>query len=165
MPRWPLQAEIGLIRQALRILEPRERRQLLFLLPATLVVAILELAALAPLAPFIALLADPGRFEKSRLLRWVYETFGFTSTESLFLFMGLSILGVLVLSNAAGAATIWIMLRFAWMRDASLSTRLLRSYLRRPYPFFLERNTADLLGKSLMDVHYVAIDVMWNLMA
>jgi ABC-type multidrug transport system fused ATPase/permease subunit len=165
MARWPLQTEIGLIRQALQILEPRQRRQLLLLLPANLTVAVLELAALAPLAPFIALLAEPSRFEKHRMLRWAYKTFGFSSTESLFLFMGLSILALLVVSNVVGATTTWVMLRFAWMRDASLSTRLLRSYLYRPYPFFLERNTADLIKKSLMDVHYVAIEVMWHLMA
>ena len=79
--------------------------------------------------------------------------------------MGLSILALLVISNAAGALNAWAMLRFAWMRDASLSMRLLRSYLYRPYPFFLERNVTDLMRKSLLDVHYVSVDVMWHLMS
>ncbi len=165
MARWPLQNEITMIRQAVRIIQPHERRQLLLLVPAALGVAVLELAALASISPFIALVADPQRFRGHRAFRWAQEALGFTSTESTFLFMGLSILVLLVVSNAAGAVNTWVMLRFAWMRDASLSLRLLRSYLYRPYPFFFERNVTDLLRKSLLDVHYIAADVMWHLMS
>src|SRR5262249_53856345 len=74
------------------------------------------------------------------------------------------ILVLLVLSSAASAATTWATVRFSWMRNATLSTRLLRNYLYRPYPFFLERNTADLMRKSLSDVQSVAVDVISHAM-
>jgi ABC-type multidrug transport system fused ATPase/permease subunit len=164
MARVPLRTEIQIAKQALRILEPRERRLLLMLVPPTLLVAFLEVLGVASLAPFIALLSEPERFMKHRLLRWAYTTFSFSSTDDLFFFVGLGILFLLVLSNFTAGATMWAMLRFVWMRNANLSTRLLRSYLYRPYAFFLERNVADLLRKSLSDVQSISLDVMYHMM-
>lgn len=163
--RWPLRAEIQIVRGALNLLEPRERRRVLLLIPPTLLVGLLELAGVASLAPFIALLAEPERFMKHRVLRWVYTTFSFHSTDSLFFCIGLGILFLLVFSNVTAAATTWAMLRFSWARNATMSTRLLRGYLHRPYAFFLERNAVDLMRKSLADVQSVAIDVMLQMMS
>jgi hypothetical protein len=121
---------------------------LVLLIPPTLLVALLEVLGVASLPPFIALLADPDRFMKHRLLRWMQGTFAFSSRENLFFAVGLGILILLVASNFAAAAATWGMLRFAWMRNASLSSRLLRGYLARPYSFFLERNVIELLRRS-----------------
>jgi ABC-type multidrug transport system fused ATPase/permease subunit len=163
--RWPLQTEIRLARTAFGLLEPGERRRVFLLVPPTLLVALLEVAGVASLAPFIALLAEPERFMKHRVLRWVYTTLGFRSFDSLFFAVGVGILILLIISNVTAATTTWAMFRFSWLRSASMSTRLLRGYLHRPYPFFLERNAADLLRKSLTDVQSVALDVMLQLMA
>jgi ATP-binding cassette, subfamily B, bacterial PglK len=165
MARWPLKTEFQIARGALRLLEPRERRRLLLLVPPTLLVALLDVAGIASLAPFIALLAEPERFMKHRILRWVYAVLSFKSIDSLFFAVGLGVLLLLVLSNVTAAVTTWAMYRFSWMRSATMSTRLLRGYLFRPYTFFLERNAADLLRKSLSDVQSVAMDVMLHLMS
>jgi ABC-type multidrug transport system fused ATPase/permease subunit len=164
MARLPLAAEVRIVREALSLLQARERRQLTLLIPPVLVVAVLEVAGVASLAPFIALLSDPTSVQRHRALRWVYTTFGFTSTENLFFAVGLGIFVLLVLSNGSAAATMWALLRFSYLRNASLSTRMLRGYLQRPYPFFLERNTTDLVKKSLIEVHQVAIDVIGQAM-
>jgi ABC-type multidrug transport system fused ATPase/permease subunit len=162
--RWPLRTEFEIARQAVRILEHRERRILFLLIPPTLLVALLEVLGVASLAPFIALLSEPERFMKHRVLRWTWTTFGFTSLNDLFFCIGLGILVLLLVSNATAATTMWAMLRFAWMRNASLSTRLLRGYLYRPYAFFLERTVADLM-KSVADVQFICLDVLWHMMA
>src|SRR5262245_55590436 len=109
MASWPFSTEVGIARQALMILERRERRLLLLLVPPTMLVALLEVLGVASLAPFIALLSEPERFMKHRLLRWAYATFDFTSTDDLFFFVGLGILALLVISNGTAAATTYAM--------------------------------------------------------
>jgi ABC-type multidrug transport system fused ATPase/permease subunit len=42
------------------------------------------------------------------------------------------------------------MIRFSTMRGYSVSTRLLSAYLSQPYPWFLERNSAE-LGKNVLN--------------
>lgn len=162
MTWWPLRAELQVIRQALELLSRRERRQLALLLPPMLLVALFEMAGVASLAPFIALLSEPERYQKHRILRFLYTTFAFSSLESLFFAAGAGILLLLTVGNSLSALTTWALLRFSWARNASLSTRLLSNYLHQPYPFFLERNTADLMRKSLSDAQSVAMNVIWQ---
>jgi ABC-type multidrug transport system fused ATPase/permease subunit len=164
MRRWPFSAELRIIRQALELMLPEERRQILLLVPPIVLVALLEVAGVASLAPFIALLAQPSMISKHRSLLWVYTTFSFTSPENLFFFVGVAILLLLLVSNTAAAGTNWAMLRFAWMENASMSTRMLRGYLLRDYPFFLERNSTDLLRKALHEVREAVIDVIGQTM-
>jgi ABC-type multidrug transport system fused ATPase/permease subunit len=164
MRRWPLRAEIGILRQALELMLPEERRRILLLVPPIVIVALLEVAGVASLAPFIALLAHPGMIHKHRSLQWAYSTFAFKSPENLFFFVGVVILALLFFSNAAAATTNWAMQRFAWLENASLSTRMLRGYLLRPYPFFLERNSNDLMRTALQEVREAVIDVIGQMM-
>jgi ABC-type multidrug transport system fused ATPase/permease subunit len=162
--RWPLRAELRIIRQALELMLPSERRRMLLLLPPVVLVALLEVAGVASLAPFIALLAQPDTIGKHRSLHWLYTTFAFESPEGLFFFVGVAILLLLLVSNVASVLTNWAMFRFAWTEYASLSTRMLRGYLLRDYSFFLERNTTDLFRKALAETREAVVDVLGNAM-
>ena len=74
---------------------------------------------------------------------------GFTSDQSFLTFTGFAVFATVVLSLAVKTLTFYAMVRFSFMRAASLSTRLLGGYLHQPYTWFLNRNSAD-LGKSLL---------------
>lgn len=165
MARWPLSGEYRAVRQTIELLTPRERRQLTLLLPPVLLVAVFEMAGVASLAPFLALLTEPDRWQRHRVLRFVYYTFQFGSVHSLFFATGVAILLLLTLGNTLSAVTTWALLRFSWARNASLSTRLLANYLNQPYPYFLEHNTAELMRKALMDAHAVAVHVIWQMVS
>jgi ATP-binding cassette subfamily C protein len=49
----------------------------------------------------------------------------------------LGALTALVVSNAFIVFTTWALYRYVWGRNHHLSRRLLRSYLHRPYEYFL----------------------------
>lgn len=155
--------ERRVFQETLALLTPGERRRLALLIPPIVLVGLFEVAGVASLAPFLALLAQPERFMKHRILRWTYTTLEFTSLNGLFFFVGVCVLVLLTVGNALSALTTWGLLRFAWGRTTSLSGRLLRNYLYRPYPFFLERSTADLVNKALQGAHDVAVHVIWQM--
>jgi ATP-binding cassette subfamily C protein len=56
----------------------------------------------------------------------------------------------LTVSNTFIVFTTWMLYRYVWGRNHSLSRRLLHSYLYRPYEFFLTRNSAE-LGKNILE--------------
>src|SRR5689334_6040722 len=114
------------------LLTPGERRKVALLVPAILLVGLFEVAGVASLAPFLALLAQPERFTKHRVLRWAFETFHFESLNGLFFFTGACVLVLLTVGNTVTALTTWGLLRFSWGRTTSLSGRILRNYLYRP---------------------------------
>ena len=132
------------------LLTPRERRNLYLLFCAVLVMAGLEVVSVGSIVPFLQVAADPASVHENAYLSWAYETVGFADTNAFLIALGLGALAALVLSNAFIVFTTWALYRYVWGRNHSLSRRLLRSYLYRPYEYFLTRNSAE-LGKNILE--------------
>ena len=132
------------------LLTPRERRNLYLLFCAVLVMAGLEVVSVGSIMPFLQVAADPASVHENAYLSWAYETVGFADTNTFLIALGLGALAALVASNAFIVFTTWALFRYVWGRNHSLSRRLLRSYLYRPYEYFLTRNSAE-LGKNILE--------------
>ncbi len=141
---------MDVLRKLYSLLTRRERRNLFFVFGAVLVMGGLQVLSVASIMPFLSVAANPSSIQNNDYLRWAYDTFGFTDTSSFLIALGLVALAVLVLSNGFIVFTRWLMERYAWGRNHSISRRLLRSYLYRPYEYFLTRNSAE-LGKNILE--------------
>jgi ABC-type multidrug transport system fused ATPase/permease subunit len=151
---------MGTLRKILEILTPGERHLLWVVFAGVLGAALLETAGVASIVPFLAVIANPNAVQDNDVLHWLFTKLGFISVNWFLLFLGFLSLGALVLSNAMRALVAWGILRFSWMRNHSLSLRLLDSYLYRPYPFFLNENTATLGRNILMETQGVVGGVL-----
>ena len=138
------------LRTFFSLLTSRERRNLYLLFCAVIVMAGLEVVSVGSIMPFLQVVADPASVEENVYLNWGYDSFGFSNTENYLVALGLGALGALVVSNAFIVLTTWALYRYVWGRNHSLSRRLLRSYLYRPYEYFLTRNSAE-LGKNILE--------------
>ncbi len=134
------------------MMSPGERRRLLLLLPAVTLMALLQVAGIASVMPFLALVANPDTIHANAILARVYDTLGFASSNAFLVFAGVAALVALVGSNAFTAFTEWLLLRFSWQLNHTLSVRMLREYLGKPYVFFLEQNTSGLAKNLLAEV-------------
>ncbi|MCS4040373.1 ABC transporter ATP-binding protein [Salinibacter ruber] len=117
---------------------------------AVLLMASLQVASVASIMPFLSVASDPSIIQENEYLRWAYATFGFDDDRSFLIALGLGALLALVVSNVFIILTRWAMERYSWGRNHSLSRRLLRSYLYRPYEYFLTRNSSE-LGKNILE--------------
>lgn len=125
-----------------------------------LVMAFLDTIGVASIMPFMSVLGNPEVVETNPWLNLVYTRLGFTSPRDFLFFLGLIVFVILVLSIAFKALTQYVLLRFTHMRNYSLSCRLFKGYLGRPYTWFLNRHSAD-LGKSILsEVQQVINGVM-----
>ncbi len=148
------------LRQVLAILTFEERRQLGMLTPLVVMTALLETAGVASIVPFLALLSDPLVVTTNPAARFIYKSLGFGSTQQFFFAVGVGVLLLLTVGNTVSAVTNWLLLRFSWMRGHTLSSRLLRGYLRQPYEYFLSHNSADLGKNILAEVQSVVTGVI-----
>ena len=139
-----------IIRTFFDLLTPREKRNLGLLFVAVVIMAGLEVVSVASIMPFLSVAADPSIIQKNVYLSWTYETFEFTDTNSFLIGLGLSALAAMILSNIFIVLTTWALFRYVWARNHSFSRRLLRSYLNRPYEYFLTRNSSE-LGKNILE--------------
>lgn len=141
---------MDVLRKLFALLTRRERRNLYILFVAVLVMASLQVASVASIMPFLSVASDPEVIQENQYLHWAYSTFGFEQRSSFLIALGIGAFTVLVISNGLIVLTRWAMERYAWGRNHSLSRRLLRSYLYRPYEYFLTRNSAE-LGKNILE--------------
>ena len=143
------------IRRILDLLTPRERRQAYMIVPVVIAMALAQVAGIASLSPFLSLMANPDVARTNSILSWFYESFGFDDDRSFLIATGVVVLVALIVSNAILSGGTWILAYFGSMRNHSISRRLLISYLKQPYTFFLERNSAGLANNILQEVQQV----------
>jgi len=104
----------------------------------------LEVVGIASILPFMQLLAEPDAIEKSSLLTQIYEYFSFDSHRSMLMAAGIGVIILLTISNLFSAFAVWLQFKYSWQVAHNLGTRLLRTYLHKPYSYFLNKNSSEL---------------------
>lgn len=138
------------ISRVLALLTAREKRRMMLLFLGVVAMAVFQVIGIASVMPFLSVVADPNTVENNPLINWVYTTLGFSSVNRFLLFLGFLVLVVLILSNVTSGFVVWAVQRFSWMRNHTISRRLLAAYLNKPYEFLLDQNTAT-LGRNILN--------------
>jgi ABC-type multidrug transport system fused ATPase/permease subunit len=136
----------------LSLLSPTERRRGALVLALMLALAFLETAGVASVMPFHAVLGNPKMVANHRVLSALYERGGFKSMDAFLFALGVTAFVMVIISAAVRVLTTYASNRYIQMRRYTISARLLGLYLRQPYEFFLNRNSADLSKTILSEV-------------
>jgi ABC-type multidrug transport system fused ATPase/permease subunit len=150
---------LTIYRRLLELLTPRERRRFWLLCVMIFAMGLLELAGVASIVPFLAVLSDPEIIRTNAVLAGVVGVLGLTTTESVSILLGVFTFAFILLGAGLKSATLYALFRFSHMREYALSSRLLAIYLRQPYAWFLGRHSAALGTRVLSEVGEVATNV------
>lgn len=146
------------------ILDERERKQALYVLILTIIVAFIEVLGVASIMPFMAVITNPDIIKTNFFLAFLYNSLSFSSTEDYIFFIGVCVLVFLVGSTLLKAFVVWAQVHFASMRNYSISTRIVSGYLQQPYSWFLVRNSSNLASSILEEVSRVVHGSLYPLM-
>lgn len=138
--------------QLYSLLSPKERLQALYCFAAMVLMGLIDVIGVASIMPFIAVIADPDAVTHHAKLAWLYQYFHFTSNYRFLIFLGVLVLCVLLIGNGISMFTSWLIFKFTYAREYSLSKRLFQQYLYQPYLFFLNRNVSELSKNILTEV-------------
>lgn len=133
------------------LLDPRDRRKVFLLALLMIINAFLQTAGIASIMPFLAVLSNPATIDQNRWLSAAYDYLGYDSSASFLYFLGIAAFIVFLTATATQAFTQWVITRFSHLQQYELSRRLMADYLRRPYTFFLDRNSGDLAKTVLQE--------------
>jgi ABC-type multidrug transport system fused ATPase/permease subunit len=136
----------------LSLLDKSERGKLIFIVFAMLVMGVIELVGVGSLGPFISIVSNPDIIHTNVYLNKAYAYFKFSSDNSFIVFAGIAVIAVLFFSNFFLACVNFIINYYAGKRRHSMAMRLFEKYLRQPYIFFLNTNTAELSRSILGDI-------------
>ncbi len=126
------------------MLTPRERKSGLFVLGLITLKGIGDTIGVATIMPFLSLLGSPELVETNPVANYLYTLFDFQSVDSFITMVGVSFVCLLITVSILRSVTTYALNRWIFMREYSLSRRLLSVYLRQPYEFFLNRHTGQL---------------------
>jgi ABC-type multidrug transport system fused ATPase/permease subunit len=127
------------------LLTPGERRSALVLLGLMIVGMALETLCTFLVIPAIALMLQQDLATSYPQLRPVLAALGNPSQAGLIVRVMLGLVAIYLLKNLFLAFLAWRQTRFAFGVQAQLSQRLFTAYLRQPYTFHLQRNSAQLI--------------------
>lgn len=131
------------------LFDARQRRALWIVVALSLLVGLVDLAGVASLLPFLAVLASPDLIEAQPRLALIQESLGFDTRQGFMLFLGACVFLLITSSVAMRAVTFYAITRFSRGVTFTLSNALLRRCLDRPYEWFLGRHSAD-LGRTIL---------------
>jgi ATP-binding cassette, subfamily B, bacterial PglK len=142
------------------LLSTSERRRFLLLLAMIMVMGLAEMVSVASVLPFFAVLANPDVIETNEYLNATYTWLGFTDPHAFLIFLGVAVFCVVVFGLLFSTLTQYMIYRFTAMRGYSISSRILSSYMKRPYVWFLGQNSGDLGASVLNEVNQVVSSAM-----
>ncbi|MFN4192473.1 MAG: ABC transporter ATP-binding protein [Tabrizicola sp.] len=143
---------IGTYRKLFSLFDRIERRRFWILTGVMLMVAAAEIAGISAVLMLLNVLAAPETIQSSRTLSWLMHLSGLESAFSFQIALAVLVLCVVMAGLAVKALGTYATIRFSTMRGYAISSRLLAAYLSQPYPWFLERNSAELEKNVLNEV-------------
>jgi len=134
------------------LLSNQDRFRAILLLGMSLIMALIEMAGVASILPFIALLTNPQIIETNIILSNVYQTaknFGIESQQQFLIATGFFVFLLIITSMFFKALTTYTQIHFIQNCQYNISIRLIKGYLYQPYSWFLNHN-GSILGKSIL---------------
>lgn len=134
------------------LLTPAERRAAVFMLLMMIVGMLLETLGIGLVIPAVSLMIQGDGLMKSRFIAPLLGPLHGLPQASLIIFSMIGLVVVYLVKNVYLAFLVWKQTSFALDVQASLSKRLFTIYLRQPYTFHLQRNSAQLVRNITSEV-------------
>ena len=154
-----------LLRKLSYLLNKREKRNAVILFALTWIGALLDVVGVGAIPAFVGVISMPERVLKYPVVRKVYDALGISSTKEMVMWAALGLIAIFVVKNLYLTFLTYVSARYNSGRRVSISNRLFRAYLRSPYTFHLQRNTAELLRNTNSEAGTVISGVLSPLMS
>ncbi len=106
---------------------------------------VLELVGITAILPFVEVAMKPSKVFEDSSLNYVYNILNLDSAIEFLILMGVVLIIVYIVKNAFLIYMNDCIFRFTYNSQRNLANRLLSAYLKEPYTFFLNHNSADMV--------------------
>lgn len=133
------------IRQLNFIFNKKQKLKILFLVVIITIGAVIELAGVTAIIPFIEVAVNPEGVANNKYLSGIYEYIGMSSTSQFLAWIAIALGIIYIVKNAYLTLMNYCIYRFTYNNQRELANRMLRGYTELPYTFFLETNSTVLM--------------------
>ena len=127
------------------ILTKQERRKAIMIAFLSIISALLETLGVGVILPFIMAMLQPQQLLEYESVAYFLNAFGMVSSAQIVIFVGITVVIVYVIKNTFILAFNKFKLYFRNSLERDLSVKMLKSYIHRPYTFFLNANSSEVM--------------------
>lgn len=127
---------------------------------AVVLQALLEIAMVGTLAPFLSMLMSPNITEKSGPLLKIFSYLGIPDRGNYVTIAGTVVFLIYVTASIYALFINWVIIRFSLKQGCNISTNLFKSYLSQNYIFYLKNNSSELTRVIFQDVARLTDNVL-----
>lgn len=138
--------------QITTILTEKQKKNAIIVCISMIMVSLLELLSISMIYPFLSVMMDAEAMRNTWYIAWVYKIDPNIRLENVILILGVNIIIVFVVKNITILYFSYLQHKFTAQFSAEASTLMLSSYMKRPYEYFINHNSADLLRGVSTDV-------------
>jgi ABC-type multidrug transport system fused ATPase/permease subunit len=150
---------VASLKKAFLLLSLPERRWAVLYIALLLGVSASEFLSLSLIFPYISLIVNPDFIHSNDKIQKIYNWMAPNSISSFQIQLGLILIGIFILKTCYSFFVNRGLIFFVKRYENHLLSRLLKVYLQKPYPFFIQHPPSELyhmlVGESPYAAHYV----------
>jgi len=154
---------MNLVRQMNFIFAKKQKIQLAILFVIIIGGAFWELLGVTAILPFVNVAMEPESVFENETLNYFYELFDISSPNMFLALMAIVLILIYIIKNIYLTAMNYGIYRFSYNNQKRIAERLLSAYLKQPYTFYLQKNSAELMRNINSDVPML-IDTVLSIM-
>ena len=147
---------INMFKQLLAILNHKQKRRAIIVAFMAIFSALLETMGVSVVIPFILAMLQSEQLIENKYIGPLLELFGVTSTIGIVTVTAVLIIAVYVIKNSFILLFNYFQLDFRNKLERDLSNLMLKSYIYKPYQYFLDVNSAEIMRGITGDISGVA---------
>jgi HlyD family secretion protein len=152
------------VRRLWKLLTKEQRKKLLCLQVLVVLMAFAEVAGVAAIGPFMAVVGDIGRLEGEGTLAQLYQASGMETPRQFIFWLGVAVITALAGAAAVSIYVTWRLSLYAQQVGAELSIRLFQHYMQQPWLFHASGSSSQLINKVSQEASRVTGSVIQPLM-
>lgn len=157
---------ITMLKQVIYIFNEKQRRNSMFLFLSMMFVSVLETLGVSVVIPFIIAILSPEELLNNKYIVAIKRYIPLDTYQSMIVFTAGIIIAVYVIKNGTILLNYFFQIRFRNSLERDLSCVMLDSYMERPYTFFLNVNSSEIMRGVNNDIVAVVqvIDTYFTLL-
>ena len=132
------------------IFTKKDKIKLMMLMVIVVIGSFLELLSVSIFSPFIDIIMNPDSLHESTVMDYLYKLLEFKGIEHFLAFIAAGIISIYVIKNIYIILEKNVIYKFSYRIQRTISTDLLKAYMKEPYTFHLNQNIS-VLQRSMQE--------------
>lgn len=133
------------------IFDRKQKTQAALLTFALTVGAFLELVGVSLITELVSIITNPSVIQTNPLFSYIYNLFGMKSERDFFLTAVIGLILVYLFKNIYLLWTVKVQYTYIFKNQLRLSGKLIDCYLKKPYTYHLDKNSAEMVRNVMLD--------------